>query len=96
MLRLPGKQCIYGGTDRLLCFADCPPDWTYFNGKCYRVISSANTVTWLKADKLCIGEDATLASVHSENEMKFLHYLLMTGNMTKDGDVSFYIGWYSS
>ena len=51
----------------------CPSGWEEFDQNCYKFYSSGKY--WWQADGACLGEGATLASVHSDEEDAFLKEL---------------------
>jgi hypothetical protein len=51
---------------------------------CY-LLQSTHPITWGNAEKKCIQENAHLVSILHQNEMNFLHDLLMRKNVFNTG-----------
>lgn len=93
---------FWGAT--LGCLTSCPPLWTGFNGKCFRLfhdeVDFNVAETACRQFKLakCSGDDLAtghLASIHSAEEQEFLTELVKTSLpdlITTDWDPQVYIG----
>ena len=51
----------------------CQDDWTYYNGYCYRKVSSCDS--WESSQETCASLDANLPSIHSQEENVFVQSL---------------------
>ncbi|KAM7366628.1 hypothetical protein PAMP_016049 [Pampus punctatissimus] len=51
----------------------CPYSWSRFEERCFIFINSPKT--WIEAENYCLFEGANLASVHSNEEHRFLQAL---------------------
>ncbi|KAM4611643.1 galactose-specific lectin nattectin-like [Polymixia lowei] len=51
----------------------CPDGWSRYGTRCFIFIDSAKT--WLEAEAYCLFEEANLASIHSDNENRFIQAL---------------------
>merc|ERR1740131_687126 len=54
--------------------SSCPGGWESYNGYCYYFPNSTYG-TWYEADSYCVDLGSQLASVHSEDEAKFVNSL---------------------
>ena len=73
----------------------CPNKWTDFKGNCYRVMERPAFISWIEAEDRCRLEDAHLVSIRDEEDMDFVHSLIIR-SLTK-GDtppLNIYIGMY--
>ncbi|XP_056439582.1 macrophage mannose receptor 1 [Gadus chalcogrammus] len=50
----------------------CPPNFTPFQGKCYKFVTGSDKMTWQDARTHCINEGANLASILNTREQAFL------------------------
>ncbi|CAL9698126.1 unnamed protein product [Knipowitschia caucasica] len=50
----------------------CAPDWTAFQGKCYKVESGNNKMDWQEARTYCRNQGGNLVSILNKNEQAFL------------------------
>ncbi|KAJ3611261.1 hypothetical protein NHX12_021277 [Muraenolepis orangiensis] len=50
----------------------CPPDFTSFQGKCYKVMTGSDKMNWQDARTHCINQGGNLASVLNTREQAFL------------------------
>nr|XP_029519612.1 galactose-specific lectin nattectin-like [Oncorhynchus nerka] len=57
----------------------CDVGWYRFSGRCYKYVASQ--LDW--AESSCVAQGANLASVHSENEHKFIQKLVMSQDPTE-------------
>ncbi|XP_038871358.1 galactose-specific lectin nattectin-like [Salvelinus namaycush] len=48
--------------------------WYSFSGHCYKYVASQ--LDWADTESYCVAQGANLASVHSENEHKFIQKLV--------------------
>ncbi|XP_068130528.1 hepatic lectin-like isoform X2 [Hyperolius riggenbachi] len=60
----------------------CETGWIEFEGSCYFLTSTKSN--WMKARSACVGKNADLAVITSENEQKFLS--------AKTGNTEYWIG----
>ena len=56
---------------------DCPSDWSFFNGYCYEFLKSEDPLSWVEAETICNEDGGNLLSIHSEEEMVFIHHTLI-------------------
>ena len=73
------------------CFQACPEGWLLYNEYCY-LLSSDSKMTWQKAEESCQSQQAHLVSILTNEEMLFVHNLLITNHVLQDG---VYIGMNS-
>ncbi|XP_014022967.1 galactose-specific lectin nattectin-like [Salmo salar] len=52
----------------------CDMGWYSFSGRCYKYVASQ--LDWADAESYCVAQGGNLASVHSENEHKFIQKLV--------------------
>ncbi|XP_062849166.1 macrophage mannose receptor 1 [Trichomycterus rosablanca] len=50
----------------------CAPEWTSFQGKCYKFVGKDNEKTWHDARQYCISQGGNLVSIQSQAEQAFL------------------------
>uniref|UniRef100_A0A146UDD9 Lectin C-type domain containing protein n=1 Tax=Fundulus heteroclitus TaxID=8078 RepID=A0A146UDD9_FUNHE len=53
---------------------DCPPGWTWYEGRCFLFVKEEKN--WADAEKHCLSLEGHLASFHSKNEYNFIRDLI--------------------
>ena len=72
-------QFVRCDIDSLICSLDvCHDGWRYFQGYCYRKVSSCDS--WNNGESQCATLGANLPSVHSQEENVFIQSLLSGEN----------------
>ncbi len=56
----------------------CQKDWSYFRGNCYIVVDNIDPLSWFDAEELCRQQDSNLVSIRDEQDMDFIHSLIIT------------------
>ncbi|KAM9335723.1 type-2 ice-structuring protein-like [Symphorus nematophorus] len=52
----------------------CPDGWTAIEGRCFYYVPQE--LSWARAEKICLGMGANLASVHSANEYQSIQTMI--------------------
>ena len=69
-IALPGPSVGDGGEEEEEGSSNCPEGWQAFGGNCYFVDTTA--LDFDAAEANCVGKEAALVSIHSQEEQDFV------------------------